>query len=89
MTSCLPFTDQCEGCAVLTTQDYQFTSSLSVVFPEWLQIYSWEILFTAARSFLRKLNADTKVSLFSFEADIGLWAAKSRCRWYRRYREVK
>lgn len=56
---CIPILEHCQT-AVLTNQDYNFTSSLSISFPNWLQIYDWEILFVAARSFLRKLSTDTK-----------------------------
>lgn len=46
--------------AVITNQDAVITSVLSHVFPNWQQVYDWEILFTVARTFLRKLNVDIK-----------------------------
>ena len=46
--------------AVVTNQEYNFTASLGVVFPEWIQVYEWECLFVAARTYLRKLNTDIK-----------------------------
>jgi len=55
----IPALEECQT-AVITNQDYHFTSSLTVAFTNWLQIYDWEILFVATRAFLRKINIDIK-----------------------------
>ena len=46
--------------AVITNQEYTFTSVLTITFPGWMHVYDWEILFAAARAFLRKLDMDVK-----------------------------
>lgn len=56
---CIPALEECHT-AVVTNQEYTFTSAITVSFPNWLQIYDWEILFAAARAFLRKLHVDIK-----------------------------
>lgn len=56
---CIPLLLQLNT-AVITNQDFVATSVLSQLFPTWQQVYDWELLFTMARSFLRKLNVDIK-----------------------------
>ncbi|XP_065656541.1 uncharacterized protein LOC100202561 isoform X2 [Hydra vulgaris] len=46
--------------AVIISQDYMLSSAVNIVFPNWVQVYDWEHLFTAARAFLRKQNVDIK-----------------------------
>lgn len=45
---------------IITNQDLNITSALSDVLPNLQQMYDWEILFTSARAFLRKLTIDIK-----------------------------
>ena len=47
--------------AVITNQNYNFTSPLSIRFPNWMQVYEWELLFATVRTYLRGLNNDIKV----------------------------
>lgn len=47
--------------AVISNQELAFTSVLTIQFPAWIHVYDWEILFAAARAFLRKLDMDKRV----------------------------
>eukprot|EP00111_Clytia_hemisphaerica_P019697 TCONS_00058133-protein len=47
--------------AVITNQELAFTSILTIQFPAWVHVYDWEILFAAARAFLRKLDIDKRI----------------------------
>ena len=46
--------------AVVTSQEHNFTSSLNSVFPNFVQVYDWELVLMTARSWLRKNNQSVK-----------------------------
>ncbi|XP_002156677.1 uncharacterized protein LOC100203952 [Hydra vulgaris] len=47
--------------AVVTNQEHNFTSSLNSVFPNFVQVYDWELVLMTARSWLRKNNQCVKI----------------------------
>lgn len=55
----VPLLDQLET-AVVTSQDHNFATPLNMVFPNFMQVYDWELVLMTARSWLRKTNQSVK-----------------------------
>ena len=55
----VPLLDRFET-AVVTSQEHNFAASLNIVFPNFMQVYDWELVLMTARSWLRKNNQSVK-----------------------------
>lgn len=55
----IPLLDQLET-AVVTSQEHNFATPLNLVFPNFMQVYDWELVLMTARSWLRKSNQSVK-----------------------------
>lgn len=55
----VPLLEQLET-AVVTSQENNFATPLNVVFPNFMQVYDWELVLMTARSWLRKNNQNVK-----------------------------
>ena len=55
----VPLLDRLET-AVVTSQEHNFATSLNIVFPNFMQVYDWELVLMTARSWLRKNNQSVK-----------------------------
>ena len=55
----VPLLDQLET-AVVTSQEHNFATPLNLVFPNFMQVYDWELVLMTARSWLRKSNQSVK-----------------------------
>jgi len=47
--------------AVVTSQEHNFATPLNVIFPNFMQVYDWELVLMTARSWLRKNSQNVKV----------------------------
>jgi len=56
----VPLLDQLET-AVVTSQEHNFATPLNVIFPNFMQVYDWELVLMTARSWLRKNSQNVKV----------------------------
>ena len=56
----VPLLDQLET-AVVTSQEHNFATPLNMIFPNFMQVYDWELVLMTARSWLRKNSQNVKV----------------------------
>ena len=56
----VPMLDQFET-AVVTSQENNFATPLNMVFPNFMQVYDWELVLVTARSWLRKNTQNVKI----------------------------
>lgn len=55
----VPLLDRLET-AVVTSQENNFATPLNLIFPNFMQVYDWELVLMTARSWLRKSNQSVK-----------------------------